>query len=82
MNKYNLEFYFFPGCPYCNLVQESISRNNITVSYFNIMEDNDALSKLISDTGRKTVPVLYINGSPMHESADIINWINKYKEEL
>ena len=46
------------------------------------MEDSSLEKKLFQDTGRRTVPCLYINGTPMHESRDIINWLEEHVDEL
>jgi len=77
MNHWQLDYYFFPQCPFCFRVQKVIDQYKIPVNYFNIHQDANALNKLIKDTGVKTVPCLYINGKPMHESADIIAWLQQ-----
>lgn len=52
------------------------------VSYFDILEDHKFRDKLVKDTGRATVPCLYIDGVPMHESRDIAAWIHDYAKQL
>ena len=42
----------------------------------------DSRNKLYADTGRYTVPCLYINGTPMHESAEINEWLEENKDQL
>lgn len=78
MDQWQLDYYFFPQCPYCARVQKVIDQYKIKVNYFNIHQDNNALTKLFNDTGTKMVPCLYINGKPMHESADIITWLQQH----
>jgi glutaredoxin len=75
MNSPLLELYYFESCPFCIRVVDTIKRLNLKVTYVDIHEDPQALAKLISDRGRKTVPVLYIDGTPKPESQDIINWL-------
>lgn len=78
-----LELYYFPGCPYCYKVLSKIKELKLeSISYKNIMEDSQAMEKLIGDTGRRTVPCLYIDNSPMHESSDIVQWLEKNKAAL
>jgi glutaredoxin len=52
------------------------------VIYFDTRKDQKNREKLISDTGRSTVPCLYIDGKPMHESRDIAEWLNNYAKDL
>ena len=54
-----------------------IEQNNIQVDYKDIQEDPQSLKKLMDDTGRRTVPCLYIDNKPMFESRDIINWLEQ-----
>jgi glutaredoxin 3 len=77
MKKFKLELYFFPECPYCQRVLEVINELKIAVTYYNTRKDQNALNKLRQDTGRQTVPCLYIDDKPMHESSDIIHWLRK-----
>jgi glutaredoxin len=81
MGQYQLDYYFFPECPYCDRVLKTIVQLKVPVTFFNINQDANALKKLVTDTGRKTVPCLYINGKPMHESADIIVWLKQNFKE-
>lgn len=82
MKKINLEFYYFAACPYCQIVMEVIDRLNLKVTYKDISRDQGALSNLVNDTGRRTVPCLYIDDKPMHESRDIANWLEKNQSNL
>ena len=83
MKNYKLELYFFPGCPFCDLVTNKIAELGIkSIELKNIRQNPDFQSKLYKDTGRKTVPCLYINDGPMHESKDIIQWLEQHKLEL
>ncbi|MDD4973905.1 MAG: glutathione S-transferase N-terminal domain-containing protein [Bacteriovorax sp.] len=77
-----LELYYFDSCPYCQRVLNIINELKIKVAYKNIYDDINEMQKLIYITGRKTVPCLFINGDPMHESLDIINWLKANQETL
>lgn len=83
MKNYKLELYFFPGCPFCDLVTHKINELGIkSIELKNIRQNPEFQSKLLKDTGRKTVPCLYINDGPMHESKDIIQWLERNKLQL
>lgn len=79
-----LELYYYPECPYCQLVLDVLERTNMKdkVTYYNTRQDPTKRDKLITDTGRATVPCLYIDNRPMHESRDIANWLIEYSKEI
>ena len=72
-----LELYFLESCPYCQRVLKVIDKLKINVSLLDIRENSVYLEKLRSVTGRQTVPCLFIDGVPMFESLDIINWLEE-----
>lgn len=82
MTHPKLDLYYFDSCPYCQLVMSAIKCLNLKVDYKNIHQDQANLSKLLKDTGRKTVPCLYIDGKPMHESAEIVEWLEENQNSL
>ena len=84
MQEKKLELYYFDQCPYCQIVMSAIKQNRLEdkVTYLNIHKDPHYKEKLIRDTGRGTVPCLYIDGSPMHESRDIAAWLQKYAQDI
>ncbi len=79
-----LELYFYPQCPYCQIVLNALRSTGLesVVKYYNTIEEPQRREKLIKDTGRSTVPCLYIDDKPMHESSDIAEWIHKYAKEI
>ena len=42
----------------------------------------ESLKRLVDDTGRRTVPCLYIDNKPMFESADIMDWLSENSDKL
>ena len=77
-----LELFYFEACPFCQHVLAIIDQLNLKVNYSDIMNSLDKRSQLINDTGRSTVPCLYINGEPMFESQDIISWLKNNAPSL
>ena len=77
-----LEFYYFDSCPYCQRVLNIITELNILVIYKDIHGDINEMQKLFYVTGKKTVPCLFINGDPMHESLEIIAWLKSNQDTL
>lgn len=78
----HLDFYYFDSCPYCQRVIKVIDEMKIKVNWKDIYGDTTNLQKLIAITGRKTVPCLFIDGDPMHESLDIIAWLKANESKL
>jgi len=78
----HLELFKFDSCPFCKMVMNFIESNNIKVDYKDIMESSDDLQRLTQDTGRRTVPCLYIDNKPMFESSDIMNWLQNNLSQL
>lgn len=77
-----LALYYFDSCPFCQLVLRVIDQLNLDVQRCDITADQNHLNKLVKDTGRRTVPCLYIDNKPMHESADIVRWLQKNADQL
>jgi len=81
---FKLELYYFPECPYCQIVLKAINVNKLNnkVILLNTRENKLFREKLIKDTGRGTVPCLYIDNKPMHESKDIADWLSHHAKEI
>ncbi len=79
-----LELYFFPECPYCQIVEEALKQTGLNkkIIYYNIRENDQYRQGLLKATGRGTVPCLFIDGKPMHESRDIAAWLHKYSQQI
>lgn len=79
-----LELYYFDECPYCQIVLAALDETKLRskVELKNIRKEPKFREKLVADTGRGTVPCLYIDGEPMHESADIARWLRANAKSL
>lgn len=79
-----LELYYFPQCPFCQVVESALRVTGLEsqVTYYDIQDDPHKREELIKVTGRATVPCLFIDGKPMHESKDIAAWLHNYAKEL
>ncbi|MCO4770968.1 MAG: glutathione S-transferase N-terminal domain-containing protein [Deltaproteobacteria bacterium] len=80
-SPYELALYAYDGCPFCQRVYRSLDQLGIEVELRNTMRDRQHRSDLVAATGRGTVPCLFIDGNPMHESADIVRWLSARKAE-
>lgn len=70
----DLLLYHFQSCPYCAKVRNYLEKRGIKVPMKDTHADNAARDELVNLAGKTQVPCLVIDGNPMHESDDIIQW--------
>lgn len=73
-----LELFKRDSCPYCVKVQMFIEELGVEdqIEQLDISKDLSARKRLIEVGGKQQVPCLFIDGKPLYESSDIINWID------
>jgi len=73
-----LILYHFENCSFCIRVSEAIARLKVPdVELRDILEDPEYMDELIAMNGQRQVPCLIIDGKPMLESLDIIDFLEK-----
>ena len=82
VRKTKLDLFYYDECYFCQKVLREIERLDLKISFKHIYEDQKNLQALIDKTGRKTTPCLFINGEPMFESDDIIEWLRENHTKL
>ena len=71
-----LKLQMFETCPYCRKVINEIEMSGRTdIEFHNIHENELDRLELISIGGKQQVPCLFIDGKPMYESDDIVEWL-------
>lgn len=71
-----LKLYMFETCPYCRKVIREIEEEGRTdIEYHDIHKNEADRLELIRVGGKQQVPCLFIDGSPMYESDDIVSWL-------
>jgi len=72
----NLKLYYMDYCPFCIKVLNFIKENNIDIELknINIKENHD---ELLSIGKKDQVPMLSIDGKPLYESDDIIDYLKE-----
>ncbi len=71
----HLVLYKFDTCRFCRRVFDSVDALQVNVEYRDIRRERRWKKELMEVTGKSQVPCLFVNGVPMHESADIIRWL-------
>lgn len=78
LEGHTLALYKYNSCPYCMRVLRVIEDLGVEVEMRDIMADRSHRDSLREQTGRTSVPCLYIDGEPLFESADIVAWLRAY----
>ena len=74
-----LELYMFDTCPFCRRVLNYLDESGRTdVELHNIHKSEADRQRLIEVGGVEQVPCLFIDGVPMYESLDIIDWLKAH----
>lgn len=78
----HLKLYYYDQCPFCQLVLQKIDQLGIKdkIQLCNILNNSEHREFHESNTGRTTVPCLYIDDKPMFESRDIAQWLEANKD--
>lgn len=74
-----LELFKKDSCPYCQRVMGYLAAaGREDVALRDIVHEPKAARTLLEVGGKKQVPCLFIDGSPMYESLDIIEWLKAH----
>lgn len=66
----------FDTCPFCKKVINYIEGSGRDdIEYHNIHENIEEEERLLAVGGKIQVPCLFIDGKPMYESNDMIEWL-------
>jgi glutaredoxin len=79
-----LKLYYYNQCPFCRIVTSKIQQLGLEgkITFCNTLESQEHAQFHMQQTGRNTVPCLYIDGKPMFESRDIAAWLEKNKDQI
>ena len=75
-----LELYKRDTCPYCQRVMAVIDQLGSPVEMHDIEHNPADLERLVAVGGKRQVPCLFIDGEPLYESADIIQWLQANRD--
>ena len=52
-------------CPYCVQAKRLLTRKGIPYTEIDVTEDVDLRQKMVAESGRRTVPQIFIDGQPI-----------------
>ncbi len=70
-----LTLYIRDFCPFCAKVMSFLKENKMEMEVKRINADDQARQELVTGGGKSQVPCLFIDGKPLYESDDIIQWL-------
>lgn len=73
----NYTLFYKPTCPFCKKVLNYMDEQGIDLPLRDVSTDADARDELLSVGGKTQVPCLFIDGEPLYESGDIIDYLSK-----
>ncbi|HMU37457.1 MAG TPA: glutathione S-transferase N-terminal domain-containing protein [Pseudomonadota bacterium] len=74
-NPLSLLLYQYETCPFCQRVFVAADALGLSLPMRDIRKDKAALAELVNVGGSRQVPCLFVNGKPLYESADIIEFL-------
>ena len=75
MNLDNCVLYYRESCPFCQRVLRYMEKTNVTCE-MKSTDDEANKNELIEIGGKGQVPCMVIDGDPLYESMDIIQFIS------
>lgn len=75
----DLKLFIMETCPFCQKVVKFLDEKGIDVEMLDINKDPKNKEELKRNGGKVQVPMLSIDGKPLYESDDIIEWFKKNK---
>ena len=73
-----LVLYKYDACPFCRYVKSALIDLQLTIETRDTRLDPQARRELIEIGGKSQVPCLFIDGTPLYESRDIIAYLRQY----
>ncbi len=77
-----LNLYYSSSCPYSRKVLDYLNEIHKKVPLTEVRNNPKALEYLQSKGGKLQVPCLFIDGRPLYDSDEIIDWLSKHREDF
>ncbi|MDN3507934.1 MAG: glutathione S-transferase N-terminal domain-containing protein [Simkaniaceae bacterium] len=78
----SIELFYKETCPYCQKVLKHLRELGKTIKLRDTRSHPAVVDELITKGGKKQVPCLMIDDSPLYESDAIIVWIEEHAAQL
>lgn len=74
MTNTNLSLFYRPACPFCQKVLGFLQIQGLQIELKDISNE-ELKNELVEVGGKSQVPCLLIEGEPLYESDEIIEWL-------
>lgn len=68
--------YSTTSCPFCTRAEQLLRQHGIVVEKIHVDNDPEQLRNMVSRTGRRSVPQIYINDHHVGGYDDLVAWIS------
>lgn len=73
----NIKIYCLQSCPFCIKVVDYVEEKNLEVELIDVTNDVKLQKEVESLGGKYQVPMMTVDGEPMYESDDIVDWLKE-----
>lgn len=70
----DLKLYVLPGCPFCAKVDAFLDKNDVSIEHLDVTQGTNG-DDLVRIGGKRQCPCLLIDGKPLYESGDILDYL-------
>ena len=79
-----IELYHRQDCPFSAKVRRFIDSEGLKsqIAYHDLDKEEGSDRKLLDLTGDEQVPCLVVDGKPILESDEIVDWLEDHKDDL
>jgi glutaredoxin 3 len=78
----SIALYYSPRCPHSQRVLSYIRKHQLAIPLKNVLIDSQAKQQLKQIGGYSIVPCLIVNGAPIYNDGDIIEWLADHQDQL
>ena len=78
----SIALYYKPSCPHSKRVLAYLKSQNITIPLKDVTRDAQAKEELKIIGGYLIVPCLIVNGKPIYNDSDIIEWLSQNRKTI
>jgi glutaredoxin 3 len=68
----NVVVYSKPNCPYCDWATQLLDNKKVTYQVIRVDTDPEKLAEMVSLSGRRTTPQIFINDQPIGGFDDMV----------
>ena len=77
-----IALYYMPQCPHSQKVLAYLRKENISIPLKDVSKDAQAKEELRVIGGHMIVPCLIVDGRPIYNDYDIIQWLSENKKTI